>query len=64
MDTNKPKFISIMDFAAMLGIGRTKAYELINEQRIETIRIGRRRLVCRKSAKSFAVSLRRKGGLV
>ena len=27
------------------GLGRTKLYELINEGRIETVRIGRRRLI-------------------
>jgi hypothetical protein len=29
----------------MAGIGRTKFYELINEGRVKTVTIGRRRLV-------------------
>jgi excisionase family DNA binding protein len=31
--------------ADMIGIGRTKIYELINDGKLETIKIGRRRLV-------------------
>ncbi|MBJ7438982.1 MAG: hypothetical protein JHD35_08175 [Sphingopyxis sp.] len=55
----KPEFISIVDFARMLGIGRTKAYERLVH--VETIYIGRRRLVARKSAQVYARSLLSQG---
>jgi len=52
----KPTFISVRDLCSMLGIGRTKAYELINEGSIQSAQIGRRRLIVRKSASTFADS--------
>lgn len=39
------KLISIADAARSLGIGKTKTYELISEQLLETVSIGSRRLV-------------------
>jgi len=36
---------SIRDAAQSLGLGRTAVYGLINDGRLETIKIGRRRLV-------------------
>lgn len=36
---------SVPDAARSLGIGKTKAYDLISEGRLETISIGSRRLV-------------------
>jgi excisionase family DNA binding protein len=50
----KPTFISVRDLCAMLGIGRTKAYELMRDEKIQTARIGRRRMIVRKSAREFA----------
>lgn len=35
----------ISDAARMLGIGRTKLYELVDEGALRTIRLGSRRLV-------------------
>lgn len=40
-----PKTISVLDAARALSIGKTKAYQLLAEQRLRSIRIGRRRLV-------------------
>lgn len=57
----KPELISIMDFACMLGIGRTKAYEILGRGEVETVCIGRRRLVSRKSAQAYARSLLSQG---
>lgn len=45
---------SIPDAAAALGLGRSKVYELIGEGRLETISIGRRRLVRVASVKALA----------
>ena len=37
--------VTVNDALAMLGIGRTRLYELINAGEIHTIKLGRRRLV-------------------
>jgi excisionase family DNA binding protein len=42
----------------MLGIGRTKLYELIATGELETIHIGRRTLVLQESIDSFVQRLR------
>ena len=41
--------LSVRDAAEYLSIGRTKIYELNNTNQIETIKLGRRRLVKRNS---------------
>ena len=46
---------SIPDAAKALGVGRSKLYGLITEGRIETITIGRRRLVRTDSMRAFAL---------
>ncbi|WP_083217118.1 helix-turn-helix domain-containing protein [Sphingobium sp. RAC03] len=53
----KPLFISVKDLCSLLGIGRTKAYELLSSGSIQSAHIGRRRMVYRKSAKNFADSV-------
>lgn len=40
-----PVLCSIADAARILGIGKTKTYELIGEEQLECITIGTRRLV-------------------
>jgi len=40
---------SIPDAARALSLGRSKTYELIEEGRLQTVRIGRRRLVVASS---------------
>ena len=37
--------MSIKDAAQTIGVGRTTVYSLINQRRLETIKIGRRTLV-------------------
>ena len=46
---------SIADAARALGIGRSKAYELIKDGRLETVTIGRRRLVRTDSVRALAL---------
>lgn len=48
---------SIPDAAKALGIGRSKAYELISEQKLETVTIGRRRLVRVESVRALALGV-------
>jgi len=47
--------VSIPDAAKMLGVGRSKTYELIAENRLETVTIGRRRLVRVQSVRALAL---------
>ena len=46
---------SIPDAAKALGVGRSKLYELIGEGRLETVTIGRRRLVRTNSIRALAL---------
>ena len=50
----KPKFMSVRELCAYLGIGRTKVYELLRAGQIDSTNIGRRRMVLAKSARDFA----------
>ena len=53
----KPTFISVKELCECLSIGRTKAYELIQEGKLDTARIGRRRLITWKSVKAYASAI-------
>lgn len=46
---------SIHDAAKALGCGRSKLYDLIREGRLETVTIGRRRLVRTESIRALAL---------
>ena len=37
--------LSVPDFMAATGVGRTKVYELIGSGELETVTVGRRRMV-------------------
>lgn len=50
----KPLLISIPEFCAIMGIKRTKANELIKAGEVQSAKIGRRRLIYRKSAEALA----------
>ena len=43
-DVPQPLTVSLEDGAAMLGVSRSTFYTLIADEKIETIKIGRRRL--------------------
>lgn len=45
---------SISEAAKALGCGRTTAYRLISERRLDTVTIGRRRLVRTDSIRALA----------
>jgi excisionase family DNA binding protein len=47
--------VSISDAADSLGIGRSKAYQLIGEGKLITVAIGRRRLVRLDSVRAVAL---------
>lgn len=41
MFENFPDVVGIDDFCNMLGIGKNKAYELVNARKVKSIRIGK-----------------------
>jgi len=47
----KPLLVSITETAEALNLGRTSIYALINEGKLETLKMGRRRLVTVASIK-------------
>ena len=51
---NGPVLLSIEKAAEYLSIGRSKTYDLINEGKLVTITIGRRRLVRIDSVEALA----------
>jgi excisionase family DNA binding protein len=55
MERLDPILCSIPDAAGALGLSRSKTYELINEGRLITVTIGRRRLVVIQSVRRLAL---------
>ncbi len=49
-----PILISVNEAASVLGLGRTKIYQLLNSGDLKSARIGARRLVEFASAERFA----------
>lgn len=49
----EPIAISISTFCDILQIGKSTAYSIINSDEVETIRVGRRRLVLLQSVEDF-----------
>jgi excisionase family DNA binding protein len=45
--------ITVDEFCGMIGIGRTKTYELIKDGSLETVAIGRRRLIKMSSVEAL-----------
>lgn len=56
----EPIMVSIPAALRLLGLGRSKFYELIQDEEIEVVKVGRRTLVLMASIRSF-VEIRRKG---
>ncbi|MBF0379886.1 MAG: helix-turn-helix domain-containing protein [Magnetococcales bacterium] len=52
-DKPEAELVSVGDALALLGIGRTKLYELLGDKIIESVKIGRRTLVKRASLRHF-----------
>ena len=49
--------ITIPDFCRQFRVGRTKAYDLINMDEVEAVKVGRRTLIVLASALRWAASL-------
>ncbi|QJB69871.1 helix-turn-helix domain-containing protein [Parasphingorhabdus halotolerans] len=49
----EPKLVSITECCKILSLGRTTVYRLIADEQLETVKIGRRRLVRMESIKNL-----------
>lgn len=49
----------VTEAANVLGVGRSKAFELLNEGALQSVKIGRRRLVCVASITAYVDSLKK-----
>jgi excisionase family DNA binding protein len=54
-----PYLLSIKQAIYELGISRTALYELIADEKLKTVKIGRRRLVPLESIEAFIADLRK-----
>lgn len=52
-----PLLVTVEDAAQLLGIGRTRMYELVLGQAVRNVKIGRRRLVVRSSLHDYVEQL-------
>lgn len=53
-----PLLLSVDDAAIALGIGHAKAWELIGQGALESVKIGRRRLVPAEAIEDFVARIR------
>ncbi len=54
---NTPLFLSVIEAARHIGVGRTYLYTLISSGAIRSVRTGRRRLVCTESLRQWAANM-------
>jgi excisionase family DNA binding protein len=54
---NQTLLVTVEEAAHLLGVGRTTMFELIGRGDVKSIRLGRRRLIARKSLESFVDEL-------
>jgi len=57
MNTNPQLLLSVEEAAAVLRLGRTRTYELVMTRKIQSVKVGRRRLVVRSSLLDFVQTL-------
>jgi excisionase family DNA binding protein len=55
MDTQL--LLSVEEAAELLRLGRTRTYELVMTRKIQSVKVGRRRLVVRNSVVDFVQTL-------
>ncbi len=54
--------LSVREFMASTGLGRTKTYELIGSGDLETVTVGRRRMVPAEALQDWVARLRTQSG--
>jgi excisionase family DNA binding protein len=59
-----PLLFSVTDAARLLGLGRSKLYELLSAGEVRTVKVGRRRLVPADALAEYVARLTADGGEV
>jgi excisionase family DNA binding protein len=54
---NQTLLVTVEEAARLLGVGQTTMFELIGSGDVKSVRLGRRRLIARKSLESFVEGL-------
>jgi len=62
MKDEEIRLLSIDQACECLGLGRWSIYKLINQNRLKTVTIGKRRLVTQGAIRSFIAKLEEDGG--
>lgn len=57
MHTHEPLNVAITEAARLLGVGRSTIYDLMNDGRLKSIRLGTRRLVTLASVRALVAEL-------
>jgi excisionase family DNA binding protein len=57
MMTDTQLLLSVEEAADQLRLGRTRTYELVKTRKIQSVKVGRRRLVVRSSLLDFVQAL-------
>jgi excisionase family DNA binding protein len=57
MDMDTQLLLSVEEAADVIGLGRTRTYELVMAKKIQSVKVGRRRLVVRSSLADFVQAL-------
>jgi len=57
MMTDTHLLLSVEEAADQLRLGRTRTYELVKTRKIQSVKVGRRRLVVRSSLLDFVQAL-------
>ncbi len=63
MNTQSPQVLTIEQFAADYGIGRTRAYAEITAGRLKVMKFGRNMRIAKVDADAWLQARRREGGL-
>ena len=63
MKNEHTKLLSIDQACERLNLGRWSVYKLINQNRLRTVKMGRRRLVTMGAIRAFIESLEAEGGV-
>lgn len=53
----QPKLMTIREFCSHYAVGRTKAYELLNQRKVEAKKLGSSTLIVRESAEEWVANL-------
>jgi len=62
MENEHLKLLSINQACERLNLGRWSVYKLINQNRLRTVKLGRRRLVTMGAIRAFIENLEAEGG--